>query len=207
MDWYEGEVRAMEQARKAAPPQPGAAVFYGSSSIRLWSSLREDFPGVDVVNAGFGGSTMAACAVYFERLVVPYNPGSLVVYAGDNDLGDGQYPEAVLASFRSLLQKMQALGPMPFAFISIKPSPARWHLLDLIQQTNALIHQEMALRPNSYYIDVSPAMLNESGEPRHELYLADGLHLSAAGYQVWTQILSSYHAELFDVCRRVEGRR
>lgn len=199
MDWYEAEVRAMEQARMITPPQTGVVVFYGSSSIRLWSSLREDFPGVEVVNAGFGGSTMAACAVYFERLVVPFQPRSLVVYAGDNDLGDGQHPEAVLASFRSLLQKMQALGPVPFAFISIKPSPARWHLLNLIQQTNALIRQEMALRPHSYYVDVSPVMLNEKGEPRHELYQEDGLHLSATGYQVWTQILLTYRAELFDV--------
>ena len=196
MEWYEAEVRGMEQARMAAPPQSGAVVFYGSSSIRLWTSLREDFPGVNVVNTGFGGSTMAACDYFFERLVVPLHPRSLIVYAGDNDLGDGQSPESVLAGFRSLLQKCEHLGPIPFGFMSIKPSPARWHLLDSIQRTNALIRQEMASHPQSYYVDVYPAMLTETGQPRYELYQPDGLHLSAAGYQLWTEILSTYHDTL-----------
>ena len=196
MDWYEAEVQGIEKTRQDAPPQSGAVVFYGSSSIRLWTSLRSDFPGVDVVNAGFGGSTLAACAAFFERLVVPCQPRSLILYAGDNDLGDGQTPDTVLAWFRALLQKLEPMGPIPFGFISIKPSPARWYLLDSIRRANALIRQEMSARPHNYYVDVFPAMLNEKGEPRTELYLEDGLHLSAAGYQVWTQILSTDYKAL-----------
>ena len=35
-------------------------LFYGRSSIRLWTTLEQDFPGLPVVNRSFGGSTMAA---------------------------------------------------------------------------------------------------------------------------------------------------
>lgn len=72
--------------------------FYGSSSIRLWATLASDFPGLSVVNLGFGGATLAACVYFFERLVLPCSPASLVLYAGDNDLGDGRRPEDVAGS-------------------------------------------------------------------------------------------------------------
>jgi hypothetical protein len=96
----------MESHWRQFPPPSGAVVFYGSSSIRFWNSLPDDFPGLDVTNAGFGGSTMAACAHYAERLVVPLRPRSLLVYAGDNDLGDGRSPADVLSSFRALVAKL-----------------------------------------------------------------------------------------------------
>ncbi len=197
MQWYEAEVRAMEHARDSAPPRCGAVVFYGSSSIRLWSSLRDDFCGVNLVNTGFGGSTLAACVYFFDRLVLPYHPHSVVLYAGDNDLGDGKRPENVRDSFRAFLHKMESLGPIPLGVISIKPSPARWHLRDAIYQTNAMIRQDLLARPSSYYIDIVPAMLNAQGGPRTELYQADGLHLSPEGYQVWTEAVSAYHEYLF----------
>ena len=86
---YQGEVAALERRRRAEPPPPGVVAFYGSSSIRLWDSLAEDFFDVPVINLGFGGSTLAACVHYFDRLVVPCKPGALVFYAGENDIGDG----------------------------------------------------------------------------------------------------------------------
>jgi len=197
MQWYEQEVRGMEQARNTAPPRCGAVVFYGSSSIRLWSSLRNDFPGVNPVNAGFGGSTLAACVYFFDRLVLPYRPHSVVLYAGDNDLGDGKRPEDVRDSFRAFLHKMEQLGPIPLGVISIKPSPARWNLRNSIDRTNAMIRQEMAARPSSYYIDIVPAMLTPQGGPRTDLYQPDGLHLNPEGYRIWADAVAAYHDDLF----------
>jgi hypothetical protein len=40
----------------ADPPPKGGIIFTGSSSIRMWTSLKEDFPGLPVLNRGFGGS-------------------------------------------------------------------------------------------------------------------------------------------------------
>ena len=198
MEWYEDEVRTLESSRDPRP-EPGRAVaFYGSSSIRLWDRLADDFPGVGLVNLGFGGSTLAACAHFFERLVVPWRPRALVVYAGDNDLGDGRSPEDVLGSFRDLASRAAAhLGPVPFAFLSIKPSPARWHLRDRIERANAMVRAEIEGREARHYVDLAPAMLGDDGRPRPELFAEDGLHLSPEGYRAWRDVLESHRRAIF----------
>ena len=109
MEWYEAEVRALEQATlQSLPAEP--AVFYGSSSITLWSTLARDLASNRAVNLGFGGSTLEACVWFFERLVPPTRPASLVVYAGDNDLGDGQTPRQVRRRFEALSAVERNLG-------------------------------------------------------------------------------------------------
>ena len=198
MHWYEPEVRQLERslARRNAHAHP--AVFYGSSSIRLWTTLARDLQSPCAINAGFGGSTLAACVHYFERLVPPLAPASLVVYAGDNDLGDGQSPENVLASFRTLIAKVRkSLDTAPFFFLSIKPSPARTPLLERIRQANALIAAEIGLDPDAEFIDLFSHMLDRAGRPRTELFEPDGLHLNAAGYRVWTEILLPFRNRIF----------
>lgn len=198
MEWYEAEVQKMEQALLLEPPPANAIIFYGSSSIRLWTSLADDFQNDKVVNLGFGGSTLAACVWFFERLVAPCRPHSLLFYAGDNDLGDGQSPEEVVGSFHALLEKVNYhFGQIPFGFISIKPSPARWNILDRIRQTNRMIQRELLQRESSYYIDMFHPMLGRTGFPRPELFETDGLHLSLAGYQLWVKVLSRYRQQLF----------
>ncbi len=196
MQWYEDEVRALERANAQLngnrPP-----VAYGSSSIRLWTTLAEDLsPGV--LNLGFGGSTLEACDYFFARLVPPAHPRSLLLYAGDNDLGDGRSVEQVFASFRSLADKMQAsLGAIPFGFVSVKPSPARFALLGRIRSLNRLVRQEIESRPAGYYVDVFSSMLDASGQPRPELFLADGLHLNREGYRLWGRLLEPYRHQIF----------
>jgi lysophospholipase L1-like esterase len=195
MEWCEWDVRGLETEAKQLPRN--AAVFYGSSSIRMWETLAADLGSDAVVNRGFGGSTLEACAYFFARLVVPLRPCSLVLYAGDNDLGDGRSPEQVLGFFRSFMAKFDALLPgRPFAFISVKPSPARIGILDRIRKVNDLVRAEIEGRRNRYFIDVFSAMLQANGTPRTELYLEDGLHLSAAGYRVWTQQIWPYRKHL-----------
>src|SRR5208337_3077981 len=54
------EVRWLERTRNLGLVDPPPVAFYGSSSIRLWETLQEDFPGIGVVNLGFGGSSLAA---------------------------------------------------------------------------------------------------------------------------------------------------
>lgn len=199
MEWYEAEVRDLEQslAKPVAPPHP--VVFYGSSSFRLWDTLAHDLAPWPLLNRAFGGSTLAACVHFFERLVVPCAPRSIVCYAGDNDLGDGSSPAAVIAAYDALIANIeQHCGNLPFAFLSLKPSLARWPLRDEIIQVNTAIEQRIEQRPRSVFIDVYTPMLGDDGTPRRELFAEDGLHLSAAGYQVWTACIRP-HAALLGV--------
>jgi lysophospholipase L1-like esterase len=192
MDWYESEVQALERTSLSRVNGNHPPVFYGSSSIRLWDTLAEDFD-PRVLNLGFGGSTLEACDYFFARLVPPVHPRSLLLYAGDNDLGDGRSVEAVLGLFRSLADKVAAsLGAVPFGFVSVKPSPARYAITGRICRFNDLVRDEIESSPSGYYVDVFSAMLDESGKPRTEFFLEDGLHLNREGYRLWGRVLEPY---------------
>jgi hypothetical protein len=198
MEWYEQEVSAMEERLRMYVPPPSMVAFYGSSSLRMWESLEEDFRDAGAMNLAFGGSTMEACAWFFERLVVPWKPRSIVCYAGDNDLGDGRTPEAVIASFLKLLAKVDHHFPkIPFTILSIKPSPARLHLTDRIIVTNEALRREILGREYGYFIDIYSAMLDSDGLPDESLFLEDGLHVSPKCYLVWKSLLLSRSNEIF----------
>ncbi|GAB3890877.1 hypothetical protein GCM10028803_02120 [Larkinella knui] len=190
MIWYEDEVHQLEKTIQSTTNSTNRTVFYGSSSIRLWKTLEQDFPGKQVLNMGFGGSTLAACSWFFERLVVPAQPRTLVFYAGDNDLGDGRHAEEVYLFFCALTGKMQQYLPdVPFTFVAIKPSPARWHIIDRIRYTNHLIRQKIETLPEYHFVDTYTPMLDTKGRPRWDLFESDGLHLSPKGYALWQHIL------------------
>ncbi len=198
MQWYEADVRALEVARFQRELILEPVVFYGSSTLRLWTNLAQDLGEARAVNLGFGGSTLEACSFFFERLVVPEQPCSLVLYAGDNDLGDGLSPEQVLASYRALMDKVQLyFGSIPSGFISVKPSPARLPIIANIRRANELVQEEIQKRQNTYYINVFDAMLNQDGTPCPELFDAEGLHMNHAGYELWTEILRSHRNQIF----------
>lgn len=192
---YAAEVALLrEQSLGAAR---GQTVFYGSSSIRMWPGLDRAFPRISIVNLGFGGSTVAACAAYFQRLVVPLKPASLVFFAGDNDLAFGATPEAVWRSLVDLLdQRDNLLGPIPFVCLAIKPSPARESLQEATTKTNEWLQRELWSRENTVWVDTYSAMLDEQGAPDPQFFAKDELHLSRAGYQVWTELLSREAATL-----------
>ncbi len=188
MSEYENDIAALE--RKYSSQPTGNIVFYGSSSIRLWPSLKREFPEIAIENWGFGGATLWECDLFFERAIVPRAPRGIVFYAGDNDLAKGRTVTQVWEALRDLLDKRDAhLPSVPFAFGALKPSKARAELRAEIEQANEWCQREIASRENCEWLDWYDAMLNESGEPRRELYLADELHLSRAGYDLWNSVL------------------
>ncbi|WP_288428558.1 GDSL-type esterase/lipase family protein [uncultured Spirosoma sp.] len=195
MNWYEDEVGQLD--KKLRNSSPNSVIFYGSSTVRLWTGLEQDFPDVKPINAGFGGSTLAACAWFFERLIVPAKPRALVLYAGDNDLGDNRHPEEVYLSFCALAAKIQRdLPDTDVTFVSIKPSPSRWHIVEQIRAANRYIENEIKRLPRFSFVDLTPVMLTPDGKPRKELYQADGLHMNADGYALWRRELTAHVPDL-----------
>ncbi len=190
MVWYEDEVVRVEKELAGLSYEP-ETVFYGSSSITLWSTLYTDFANFKPVNLGFGGSTLAACTWFFDRILAPvHSARTIVIYAGDNDLGDGRHPTEVCLFYRQLMEQIRrTFGDIPCFFISVKPSLQRWGIIDEIRLTNKLIREEIDKDPFQNYIDVYPAMVNYQGYPRKSLFEADGLHLSAEGYALWKKII------------------
>jgi lysophospholipase L1-like esterase len=193
MIWYESEVQRLEKERAALTYEP-KLLFYGSSSIRLWDGLLEDFAAWQPANLGFGGSTLAACDWFFDRLIAPFNPGSMIVYAGDNDLGDGRHPEEVFIFFQQLVNRIRRqFGDIPLAFISIKPSITRWDIIDSIRYTNKLIEEEITKQTdNLHFINIYTRMTDNSGYPKKEFLDPGGLHMNAQGYAIWKETILHY---------------
>lgn len=193
MFWYENDILELEK-KEERQNQIERVLFYGSSSMRLWSSIKEDFSPTPLVNLAFGGSTLAACVWYFERVLLPYKPKSIILYAGDNDLGDGRTPEEVVIFFQQFHHKVrQHFCNIPLAFMSVKPSIARWNINDRIVFLNKEIKKVIdSYDENSYFIDIYPAMLNNEGQPEKSYFEADGLHVSKKGYEVWKNKVLEY---------------
>lgn len=202
MYWYEEEVKSLEKKRLQLNDQP-STLFYGSSSIRLWDTLNDDFKLFNPVNLGFGGSTLAACSWFFNRIVAPFDAKCIVIYAGDNDLGDGRHPEEIFIFFEQLMHQIaERYGAIPCYFVSIKPSIARWDLINSLKYANNIIENEIIKRDNNWkFINIFNKMLNKNGYPEKEYFQADGLHLSTKGYALWKQVIyaklsENFHAEL-----------
>ncbi len=175
------------------PPRKGSILFIGSSSIQLWTTLAKDFPRHSVISRGFSGSTIAHSTFYADRVVIPYQPRLVVMYAGSNDLAMGHSPERLLADYRGFVQKVHAALPgTPIAFIGITPAPAHSGRMKTLKEANSLIAEFCQATPYCTFIDTFFAFLDENGTPRQDLFVKDGLHMSKAGYVVWREVLTPF---------------
>jgi len=191
-DRWEPSIKAFENQDQITLPTKQGNVFVGSSSIRLWK-LDVSFPKLVCLNRGFGGSQLGDSVRYADRIVMPYQPRVVVVYAGDNDLNAGKTPETVFADYRAFRDKIHvALPETKIVFVSIKPSPSRWKLREKTLEANRLIREEVARGHNQVFVDVWTAMLGDDGMPRAELFLKDQLHMNETGYAIWSKLLERH---------------
>jgi lysophospholipase L1-like esterase len=187
---WEKDIAAFEAADKTNPPPSGATLFIGSSSIRMWKTLAVDFPGHQVINRGFGGSEIADSVEFADRIVLPYAPKRILMYAGGNDINAGKTPEQVLADFKAFVAKVhRKLPETRVSFISIAPNPARWAQIEKVKAANKRIEAYTRSNPKLSFINVFPHMLGPDGKPLPDIYLPDKLHMNAKGYAIWTSII------------------
>src|SRR5262245_38577755 len=191
-DFWEFQIRAFEEADRLHRPEAGAILFTGSSSIRRWRTLERDMAPLRVLNRGFGGCHLAHVSHYVERVVLPYRPRAVVLYAGENDLGwlSRKTPETVLEDFKYFVAKVQEKLPgTRVYFLAIKRSPfrrGRWAAMD---EANRLVREFAGGREGVAFIDTGRPMLDANGDPRPEYLPWYRLHLTAKGYELWASIL------------------
>ncbi len=192
-DKWTADIDKFTAADSSQPPPQGAVVFVGSSSIRYWTTLGQDFPGVVSINRGFGGSELADSIFYAGHIVIPYHPRLVVLYAGENDLNSGKSPEVVLADFRAFRGKVHAALPQTkIIFLAIKESPVRVKIRAQVLAANRLIAADCATDPRCTFVDVATPLLDATGGYRPDLFREDQLHLLPTGYAIWTKVLAPY---------------
>ncbi len=184
---FENEIRAFEKSDARQMPPAGAVVALGSSSIRMWHpEIANDLAPLEIVPRGFGGSNMNDALHFADRVLLPYKPAAVLLYEGDNDIAQGQTPEAIVEKFRELTAKLHSEFPEARVYmIAIKPSPSRWEMWPEMKKANELLAAVCAADERLTYIDIVTPMLGEDGRPKPELFEDDELHLNRAGYEIW----------------------
>ncbi|MCL7753374.1 GDSL-type esterase/lipase family protein [Polaribacter sp. Z022] len=197
MFWYNEDIKRLKNDIEKLDYNP-KLVFYGSSTFTLWNELTSIYSEYNPINLGFGGSTLAACTWFFDDIFKDIkNIESIVIYAGDNDLGDGRHPEEVLLFLENLLAKIEdKFGEIKCSVISIKPSIARKNLQGSIHFTNSKIKELLSKKQNHFYINIYDLLLDENGNPNHKYFEEDGLHFNNLGYQLVFRTLK-LNSEIF----------
>ena len=192
---FYSEIQQIKKEDSINFPAKNAILFLGSSSFRKWADVQDYFPAYQIINRGFGGSSFPDAIYYFDKIVLPYHPRQILIYEGDNDLAssDKITPDSVLNRFKTLFYLIRKNLPKTnIAFVSIKPSLSREKLIPEMVKANSLIERFLKDQKNASFIDVFHAMLDESGKPRNDIFLSDGLHMNAKGYAIWQKIIEPY---------------
>ncbi|MBI3854170.1 MAG: hypothetical protein HY293_00605 [Planctomycetes bacterium] len=190
-DKWEKDIAAFEAQDKAKPPPEQEIVFVGSSSIRMWKST-EAFPDLKIINRGFGGSEIADSLKYADRIILPYKPRIVVLFAGGNDINAGKTPERVADDFKSLVAKIHdALPKTKIYYISLFPNVKRRGQDAKCSRVNELVQAFAKTDERLGYIDTASKMRAADGGPRPELLRDDGLHMNDDGYKIWNELVGA----------------
>jgi lysophospholipase L1-like esterase len=191
---WEPDIRAFERADRQRPPPKGAAVFVGSSSLALWQTIEEDIPDFRVINRGFGGSVLADSLYFVDRIVLPYEPKVVVVYAGENDLEQATSPAEITEHFEALVARIhQKLPKTQIIYTSVKPSPRAEEagLLSLQRELNEQIRDFARDKKNVGFLDIASRMVDTDGHTRPDLFGYDRWHMNRDGYRQWAAMVSN----------------
>ncbi|WP_439481150.1 SGNH/GDSL hydrolase family protein [Cyclobacterium plantarum] len=168
-------------------------VFTGSSTIRMWKSLQQDFPGERIVNAGFGGSQASDLLHYLDELVLDYKPEKVFIYEGDNDISAGKSTEEIITTYNLIVEQIENESPnTEIVLISAKPSVARWNLADEYIALNAAMKKYARGKKKVKYADLWKPMLNSEKKPMEDIFLKDNLHMNEKGYAIWAKTISKF---------------
>lgn len=192
---FAGEIAEFKRQDSINAPSKNAILFVGSSSFRMWKDVQTYFPSYSIINRGFGGSTLPDVIRYADDIIFQYQPKQIVIYCGENDIvsSDTISAQLVLARFKNLFQLIRERMPdVPVIFVSIKPSPSRWHLKNTMVAANELIRKYLKKKKHTKFVNVWKAMLGPDGKPWNALFLEDNLHMNASGYAIWQKIIEPH---------------
>ena len=181
---FEVEIQNLEKSIENQKDLIDPIVFYGSSTIRLWKGMKNDFNGLNVINLGFGGALIKDLSKNFSRLFRKIKPSVIVLYLGGNDLTLGYSAEKIVKKIRKFLELVFKNYPnIKIINMSIKPSFERINDIKKIEKINSLMTAESSRNKNLIQLNFYEKIINK-GVINQSLYLRDGLHFNDLGYKI-----------------------
>lgn len=167
-------------------------VFTGSSSVRLWKKLEEEFPDHQILNSGFGGSQASDLLYFIDELVLSYNPKKVFIYEGDNDLWAKKRPNQVLDTTEEIIRRIKANSPSTqIILIAAKPSISRWEIRRKYKKLNRKFERLSKKDIQLDFVDVWHPMLNNR-KLITDIFIEDGLHMNQKGYDIWYEAMKNF---------------
>jgi lysophospholipase L1-like esterase len=191
-DKWEGEIAAFDKLNQTEKYPENSILFVGSSSIRLWTTLKEDMAPYPVIQRGFGGSNSPAVLQYIERIAYPHQFSAVVIFIANDITGSPNdlTPKESSSNFEKIVQVIRAkYKNQPIFIVEITPCLSRWKKWTVIEEDNKMIRKFCKKGNNLYFIQTAKSYLNEKGEPRDELFREDHLHQNNEGYKIWGKLI------------------
>lgn len=189
---WESSILQFEKEERNSPSITNGILFIGSSTFTLWKTLEKDMTPLKVVNRGFGGSRIADISRYYNRLVLPYTPKAVVLFAGTNDIS-GKKPATAQEVFQGYLSFIQhvrkTLPKTQIYYVAITPTPFRWKYWEIAREVNKLIREYTEENVNLHFIDPTTKFLGSDGKPIRTLFRFDKLHPNEKGYRLLTETI------------------
>ena len=193
----------------------GQILFWGSSLFTRWSReydntpLEEMIRGKDgsavAVNHGIGGATAEELLFYYPRMVQPWKPRALVIYAFPNDAAAGYSPFEVMALKAKLLDHARVHMPgIRFYLLGVNlrtkylDEGSLWNTTEnRMLQHNELLEDYCRRHEDCTYLPVHQSPLfyatpEDAGhyeKVRRDIFVEDGIHFNQAGYDLFAQFI------------------
>lgn len=200
----------LRKTNPAGKTNKGKILLAGSSSMDFWNSAPQAFAPYEVINMAIGGTTVVQWLEWYHGLIVRYKPSAVVLYVGSNDLGGGGLTtgEQNAANTILLLKRLKrALKKTPIFYVGVSPCWSRKGAWQDIAVSNKQVKDFCEKAKYLYYIDIASACAAADGTPRHELFLADRLHPSEAGYAVWTKVVAGTVKKTLRSLEKAQARK
>ncbi len=189
---WEEEISSLEDLDDIESYPEEAILFIGSSSIRRWTSIKEDMAPYKPIRRGYGGAHFTDLIHFTDRLVYPHKFQALAIFVA-NDITGGENDKSVkevMRLFEEVVRTVRVKYPyVPIFQIAVTPTNSRWKVWPTVQELNASFKTYCETHENMYYIDPSEAYLDQDGKPRSELFVEDQLHLNEEGYDIWASFI------------------
>jgi len=190
-----------QEAVAVSAKNPERLTVLLGDSLSLWFPPEQLPSDRSWLNQGMSGETTTAMLKRLSFLDET-KPQTILVMAGINDLKSGVSDEDLLTNYRTMVQTLKQKHPDSELIIqSILPHGGeamtveeRDRLLAVSNEQIFKLNQKLATLAKEeqvLYLNLNPLFSNNEGMLRSDL-TTDGLHLSSAGYLVWSTALQTF---------------
>ena len=191
---WENDIAKLERLDKSQDYSEDSILFIGSSSIRLWSSIKDDLNPYETIRRAYGGARYTDLIHFTKRLVSSHDIKAVGVFVA-NDITGGMNdltPPEVLNLAKFVVKQIRSSHlDTPIFFIETTPTPKRWKAWPEISNANDLIMRYCNEKKGLFYISTRDYFIDKNGLPKEDLFIKDKLHLNRNGYSVWGGIIKN----------------